>query len=76
MKRDVYTNKFDSSFLSFEKDIENISGKLGSICYLEKDYDAIAEEDDEKNGVTYKQVYMGLLDIDIINDNNVPTKIP
>ena len=30
-----------------------------------------AEEDDEKNGVTYKQVYMGLLDIDIINDNNV-----
>lgn len=29
-----------------------------------------ADEDDEKNGVTYKQVYMGLLDIDIINDNN------
>ena len=28
MKRDVYTNKFDSSFLSFEKDIETILRKL------------------------------------------------
>ena len=32
-----------------KKDIEIISGKLGSICYLEKDYNAIAEEDDEKS---------------------------
>ena len=31
-----------------KKYIEIISGKLGSICYLEKDYDDIAEEDDEK----------------------------
>lgn len=28
MKRDVYTNKFNSSFLSFEKDIETILRKL------------------------------------------------
>ena len=28
MKRDIYTNKFDSSFLSFEKDIETILRKL------------------------------------------------
>ena len=32
-----------------KKDIKIISGKLGSICYLEKDYNAIAEEDDEKS---------------------------
>lgn len=28
MKRDIYTNKFNSSFLSFEKDIETILRKL------------------------------------------------
>lgn len=28
MKRDVYTNKFNSSFLSFEKDVETILRKL------------------------------------------------
>ena len=39
----------DSINIDNKKDIEIISGKLGSICYLEKDYDAIAEEDDEKS---------------------------
>lgn len=34
------------------------------------DKSASAEDEDEKNGVTYKSIYMGLLDIDIINDNN------
>ena len=29
MKRDVYTNKFNSSFLSYEKDVETILRKLG-----------------------------------------------
>ena len=28
MKRDVYTNKFNSSFLSYEKDVETILRKL------------------------------------------------
>ena len=45
----VDISPFDMVDVDDKKDIEIISGKLGSICYLEKDYDAIAEEDDEKS---------------------------